>query len=237
MKLKSQQAIFPLAVLVGVMLPLAPVRSQTVAPDLAKAAQDACINVAQSRGFTLDRVIAVQADGVDAAKAVLSLTRNGQAFRLTCGYSRTKGAIFGSDAPSTSTQVPAPTIPQPSVAVPAVPVPAVPAPAVPVGEAPDLSRLWWLLLPLIGLPLLLWWTRRRGEQVVGRTYEAYEGIVRKVGGVNIHSGPGATHGVTGSLQDGQRVVLSGRHDNNWTQLQEGGWIPSETIETSRYATR
>jgi hypothetical protein len=230
--LKFKQSILPLAVLMGVMLPLASVRAQTVAPDLAKAAQDACINVAQSRGFTLDRVVAVQADGVDAAKAVLSLTRNGQSFRLTCGYSRTRGAIFGNDAFGTSTQAPAPAIPQPSVAVPAVPTPAVP-----VGEAPNLSRLWWLLLPLIGLPLLLWWTRGRGEQVVGRTYETYEGIVRKAGGVDIQSGPGATYKVTGSLRDGQRVVLSGRHDNNWTQLQDGGWIPSENVETSRYATR
>jgi hypothetical protein len=223
--LKSRQSILSAMVLLGVMLPLAPARAQTVAPDLARAAQDACINVAKSRGFTLDRVVEVTADGVDAAKAVLTLTRDGQTFRLTCGYSKTKGAMFGSEPPATNIQVPTPA--QPSITIPSVPV----------ASAPDLSRLWWLLLPLIGLPLLLWFAKGKRDEVVTEHYDVYEGIVRKIGGVDVRSGPGASYKVTGSLNDGQRVVLSGRHENSWSQLQDGGWIPSEHVETFRYAER
>ncbi|EKQ69377.1 hypothetical protein OsccyDRAFT_2004 [Leptolyngbyaceae cyanobacterium JSC-12] len=32
-------------------------------------------------------------------------------------------------------------------------------------------------------------------------------------------------------------ILLVRHDNNWSQLRDGGWVPSQDIEVLHYATR
>jgi phosphate transport system substrate-binding protein len=59
-----------------------------------------------------------------------------------------------SPAPAATTS-PSPAVPQAETA---------PAPAA-IGTQPDRSPLWWLLLPLVGLPLLLWWAKGRGAAV------------------------------------------------------------------------
>lgn len=218
LKLASVRSLVAASMLVGVALPFAPAKAQNASPDLARATTEACINVARSRGFTLDRVVTVTADGVDAAKAVLSLTRNGQAFKLTCGYSKARGAVFGDDTTGAAVTT------QPDQTIPAT-----------SGVPFDAARLWWLLLPLIGLPLLLWLTRGKGAHTIADS-SGYEAIVRKTGGVDVRSGPDTSYGVIGSLRDGQHIVLSGRTDNDWVHLRDGGWIPAQYVETHRYAT-
>jgi hypothetical protein len=38
--------------------------------------------------------------------------------------------------------------------------------------------------------------------------------------------------VTGNLRNGQRIVLSGRYDNDWVELENGGWVPVRFVETA-----
>jgi hypothetical protein len=90
-----------------------------------------------------------------------------------------------------------------------------------------------LLLPLIGLPLLLALFKGRDKDTVGyatRT-ERLEGLVRNRGrALNVHSGPAAHHSVTETLRDGQRILLSGRQQDGWVELAEGGWVSSEALD-------
>jgi phosphate transport system substrate-binding protein len=65
-------------------------------------------------------------------------------------------ATASPDSPASSTVEASPS---PAEASPSPVIAAAPAPA---GIAFDPSRLWWLLLPLIGLPLLLAWLAGRG---------------------------------------------------------------------------
>jgi len=64
-----------------------------------------------------------------------------------------------------------------------------------------------------------------------------EAVVRNNGrSLNIYKEPGATQNVTGTLYDGQRITLSGRYNNDWAELADGGWVPTQNIEAVSYAT-
>ncbi|MBV9389532.1 MAG: hypothetical protein JOZ78_24180 [Chroococcidiopsidaceae cyanobacterium CP_BM_ER_R8_30] len=196
------------SILLGFGLSVSPVHAQGVSASLANAAKEACVNSAKSKGFQVDQIVSVAPSGTDSANVILNLSRDGHPFKLTCGYSKTSGAAIGNDSTATTS------------------------------ASPDLRPLWWLLIPAIGLPLLLLWTRGRDSET--RTaVERYEAIVRRNGSsVDIHSGPGDSYKVTGTLHDRQRVVLSGRQDNNWVELSEGGWVPTQYLETSpHYVSR
>lgn len=220
------------AILVGATIPFAAANAQTVAVDVATAARQACISSAESKGFQVVDVAAIEpkAGVADGANVVLNLTKAGQPYKLTCGYTKSAGAVFSDNAATTTTAAPTTTAPAATTETVKTTPPA------------SLAPLWWLLLPLIGLPLLLWWTRGRGAAATA-TRGAYatgrtEAIVRNHGNpVNIYSGPGTDYRVTGSLQDGQTVWLSGQYNNNWAELEEGGWIPAQNVETAvaRYA--
>lgn len=81
-----------------------------VNPTLSTAAQDACKASAVAKGFQVAEVVSVEpkagtADGVDV---VLSLTRDGQPFKLTCGYTAASGAAIGDTQAPAATTAPAP---------------------------------------------------------------------------------------------------------------------------------
>lgn len=209
----SASSAFVASVLLGT-LSISSAYAQGVAADLDAAARAACTQSAVSKGFQVKEIVSVEpkAGTTDGANVVLNLDRAGQEYKLTCGYSKTAGAAIGDESPAAST-----------IATPPV----------------DLGKLWWLLLPLIGLPLLLLWTKSR-DTAVGHTYnERSEAVVRNNGrSLNIYREPNANQTVTGTLYDGQRVTLSGRHNNDWTELADGGWVPTQSLETvRRYVTQ
>jgi hypothetical protein len=221
LKVASVQSATIVSVFIGSVL-LPSFAQAQVRPDIAETAQESCIQSAESQGFTLDEVVSVEPSaqsGVNGATVVLNLLRDGESFRLTCDYNPTSGAAIGDAATQTT-----------------------------AGTADTASRAfpwWWLLLPIIGLPLLLAWTRGRTTAPVAtnaprRAYaENTEAIVRSNGrAVNIYDGPGTDNRVTGTLYDGQNVTLSGRYENEWLELGLGGWVQRQYLEARpRYASR
>jgi hypothetical protein len=172
---------------------------------MLKTAEKACIENAAADGYNPDlaQVVSSRAIDNDKVEVVLNLTKDGQSFdRLTCPFSASTGiGNFVSDAADTV-------------------------------AAPGLGRLWWLLLPLLGLPLLLAALRGRDRGAV----EAVTPIGDRVyteGWVNTNSGPldvreypNSNARVLRSLPNDEYVRLSGRHDSDWVELTEGGWVPS-----------
>lgn len=215
---------FPISATAAVMvlsvaLPITSAYAQNVPQNVIDTAQQSCIENAQSNGFELGEVVSAgPSDRTDKdAKIVLNLTRDGQLFRQTCYYSEASGVELGDDTAN-------------AVA----------------GVAPDLSRLWWLLLPLLGLPLLLAWARRRDAAAPpivvtdrGRYAGRSEAVVRNNGrSIEVHSGPDNSYRVTKTLYDGQRVGLTGNYQNDWAELAEGGWISTHHLESNpRFVNR
>jgi hypothetical protein len=223
LKFASIQSATAVSLLIGSSIALLPAHAQQVRADIAEAAQESCIQSAESQGFTLNEVVSVEPSaqsGADGATVVLDLIRDGESFKLTCDYNPASGAAIGDDATRATT----------------------------TGATDVESRAfpwWWLLLPIIGLPLLWAWTRGRDTAPVAResSRRAYaentEAIVRSSGrSVNIYDAPGTNNRVTGTLHDGQSVTLSGRYDNEWLELGLGGWVQRQYLETRpRYASR
>lgn len=63
-----------------------------------------------------------------------------------------------------------------------------------------------------------------------------EGVIRTNGELlDVYSGPGTSYRVVSNLRNGQRVVLTGRQDNSWVELENIGWVPAQYIEAdTRY---
>ncbi|GAB4154441.1 MAG: hypothetical protein Fur0046_34370 [Cyanobacteria bacterium J069] len=171
---------------------------------MVQTATQSCVSNAESNGFALKEVVEAGASdrpGKDA-KVVLTVTKDGAEARQTCYYSVADGGVSFEDVAGTARNFP----------------------------------WWWLLLPIVGFPLLL--AAFRGRDNVARTvaedplYAAREvrpeGIVRSANqSVNVHSGPDSSYRITSTLYDGQRVTLSGRRENNWVELADGGWVQSQ----------
>lgn len=200
----------------ALMLLVSPSYAQAVSPDLDARAREACIQKAEADGFALQDVASVTAADADTVNVVLNLNRDGQLYKLTCGYSASRGSATVADSTSTAARIYQPWV-----------------------------NPWLLtLLPLlVGLPLLLAWVKGRSSEEYlryagvkdtrARYIEHSEAIVRTDGSMlDIHSGPAGTYRVTGNLRNGQRVQLSGRYENNWVELADGGWIPAEYLETN-----
>jgi len=191
-----------------------PVLAQSVSPTLARAAEAACIESAESKGFSLNEIVSVEPKPAttDGAIVVLNLNRDGQPFKLTCGYTESEGAMFdGNEGIDIGANLPT-----------------------------YRANLWWLLLPLIGLPLLLWWAAGRRQPAHAYVSDQHTETVVKSQGqtVQTHSGPGYNFSVTGTLYDGQHVQITGRQQQDWTELVNGNWVPTAQLALgSRYAAR
>jgi uncharacterized protein YgiM (DUF1202 family) len=153
---------------------------------------------------------------VDAntVEVVLNLTKDGTNFaRLTCPYSATEGVVsFGDEVADIVT-----------------------APR-------SWNWIWWLLLPLIGIPLLLWLLRGRdqreyvaadrvrreptrdyvpADRVQGRTYtDAY--VNTSGDKLNVREYPDQTSRVLRRLNYGEHIELTGQQDQGWLEVLGGG---------------
>jgi hypothetical protein len=215
-----------LSFLVACAIPATQALAQTA--DVATAAKTACEKSAVDKGFTVSEVVSVEPKGTDGANVVLSLLREGNPYKLTCGYTVAGGASITEDT-TTKTDTMTKTVTTTPVAA----------------ETNTGFPWWWLLLPILGLPLLFAWSKGRGEQTTvpttrsyeaPRTYETgfvakpYDVIVRNSGQtVNVYSGPATTNKVIDTLNDTQRVRASGRKDGAWTELASGGWVQTSYL--------
>jgi hypothetical protein len=192
-----------------------PALAQSTA-QMLQTAEEACIENAAADGYNPDlaQVVSSRAIDSDKVEVVLNLTKDGQNFdRLTCPFSASSGiGTFVSGAADTV-------------------------------AAPGLGRLWWLLLPLLGLPLLLAALRGRDRAVV-ETATPIGNQVYTEGWVNTNGGPldvreyaNSDARVVRSLTNGEHVRLTGRHDNDWVELTEGGWVPSYYLRYSNTVNR
>jgi hypothetical protein len=246
-------AIAGLALAVALTLPS---HAQTVPQALSDAATAACKDSAVAKGFQVVNVVAVEPKSgtADAANVVLNLSKNGQAFKLTCGYTKAAGAAIGDTsspaAVATATPSPVETATPSPTATPSV----TPTPAPATAEKPAGISPWWWLLPILGIPLLALLFRSPRREAVApppeRTYtpppapepvrptpdpRSYvtpaQAVVRGGGrSVSVYAGPATTHRVAGSLEDGQRIMLTGRTENGWAELTDGNWVPASSLE-------
>ncbi len=192
-----------------------PTLAQSTA-EMLQTAEAACIENAAADGYAPDlaQVVSSRAIDNDRVEVVLNLTKDGQNFdRLTCPFSASRGiGSFVSGAADTV-------------------------------AAPGLGRLWWLLVPLVGLPLLLVALRGRDRAAVDAatpiTNQVYtEGWVNTNGGpLDVREYAGSDARVVRSLTNGEHVHLTGRHDNDWVELTEGGWVPSYYLRYSNAVSR
>jgi uncharacterized protein YgiM (DUF1202 family) len=203
---------------IATILALAPVvlaSTQAKADPLAASLEDAkqaCVAQAQSKGFTLKEVASAASTSAKDVQVVLMLDKAGQLYKLTCNYdTSTKGAVFGNETSGAASETATNNL--------------------------GMGSLWWLLLPIIGLPLLLRWAKGHSDDVIvgdtGRHYaERADAVIKTTTGttLDVHSGPGASYRVTGSLNNGQRVTLTGRYDNNWAELTTGGWVDTRYLD-------
>jgi len=183
---------------------------------MLKTAEAACIENAAADGYNPDKAQVVSSRAIDNDKVevVLNLTKDGQSFdRLTCPFSATTG--IGSFVSGAADTV----------------------------AAPGLGRLWWLLLPLLGLPLLLAALRGRDRAVTGAVTPV-DNIVHTEGYVNtngspldVREHPNSEARILRSLPNGEHVRLTGRHDHDWVELTGGGWVPSYYLRYSDNLSR
>ena len=179
--------------LLASVFPISSAYAQVIPSDLSAAATEVCTRSAESKGFQAKDIVSVEPKaGTDGANVVLTLDRTGQAYKLTCRYSKLAGDLMGDDTAANET-------------------------------TPNLFSLWWLLLPLLGLPLLLAWVKNRDRNLYQASQERSEAFVKHEGKpLSIYSGPDESYAVTSVLHNGQRIVLSGRRSDDWAELAYGG---------------
>jgi hypothetical protein len=184
-----------------------PALAQSTA-ELLQTAEAACIENAAQDGYDPNRAEVISSRAIDSDKVevVLNLTKDGQNFdRLTCPYSVSSG--IGDFVSGAADAVAAPN--------------------------PGLGRLWWLLLPIIGLPLLFWALRGRDRSYTTSTVTSAsdrvytEGYVNTDGGLlEVREQPDSNARVIRSINNGEHVRLTGRRSNDWVELTTGGWVPN-----------
>ncbi|MDX2229579.1 MAG: hypothetical protein NW220_08070 [Leptolyngbyaceae cyanobacterium bins.349] len=190
------------------------VQAQALVGDLADRARESCVNRAAERGFQLKEVVSVVGTTDGGAKVVLLLTRQGSEARLTCDLSKDGSVVLGDEPGTTATTV---------------------APTTEATATPNYGPLAWLLLPLLGLPLLYWWTKGRDRMVVASAENAVsnyagEAVVQTNDAtLPIYSGPGTNYRITSTLRNGQHVNVTGRYQDGWAELTQGGWVLASSI--------
>jgi hypothetical protein len=245
---RSAQFLASAVMVTGVSFAV-PSHAQSVPQDVADAAQTACKDSAVAKGFEVASIASVESKPgtTNGVNVILNLTKNGEPFKLTCGY--TPAATAATSAPASPAAIASPS--------------PVTTNTDPVTTAPVTTEKggfpWWILIPLLGIPLLFWLFRgSRKEEVVTRPTEVKtytppaparelepatrtttdfknyvtpsQAYIRGNGrSVDVYSGPATTYRVTGSLRDGDSVILSGRRENHWVELTDGGWVTDSSV--------
>jgi len=194
--------------------------------DMLQKAESSCIEKAAAEGYDPARAEVISSETVDAdtVKVVLNLTKDGTNFaRLTCPFSATRGVVSFGEDVANA------------------------------APQANLTRFWWLLLPLIALPLLLWFLSRRNRQEYvpadrvrtterSREYvtadriqsQAYtEAHVNTLGEMlEVREYPNTSSRVLRRLNHGEHITLTGQQDQEWVELVSGGWVPSRSLRFS-----
>ncbi|PSN18789.1 hypothetical protein C7271_10730, partial [filamentous cyanobacterium CCP5] len=55
-------------------------------------------------------------------------------------------------------------------------------------------------------------------------------VVSGIEGLNARWGPGTGYGIYRTLAPGERVIITGRSDGNWAQLDNGTWVAASFLE-------
>lgn len=198
-------------------------RAAAADPAIVQEARNLCIEDARGKGFELKEVITAgdsDKPGKDA-KIVLKLLKSGQDFQQTCYYDKNAKSVSFVD----------------EIAATIAPPPIASAPVKTYTPA-----LWWILLPIVGLPALLWWAENRqsgparavstGARNGSIVYS--EVLVRGEDGnpVQVYEEPSYDSRVLGTVDDGQSVRVTGRENDDWFELVGGGWLPKQYMRAS-----
>jgi len=192
--------------------------------DMLKTAEKACIEKASNEGYNPARAEVISSESVDAdtVKVVLNLTKDGTNFaRLTCPYSVSQGVgSFGEAAANAAT------------------------------AHGNWNRLWWLLLPIIGIPLLLSSLRDRNRREYVAADRVSGGATRDYGSADrvqnlrsytdayvntqgevleVREYPDQASRVLRRFSDGDRLELTGQQDQEWVEVLGGGWVHSRFL--------
>jgi hypothetical protein len=221
---------------------------------LMEKAKQSCVDAAKAKGFDLKEVLSSESTANGGVKIILNLTRKGGSAKLTCnqtkegkvtlggaGTSSTAGSNADQSTGSTSGDTTGTSTGTGEMGTTST-LDSAAASANVKTYSGWLNPWLGLLLPLLGLlPLLLFakgwhesgyptrWGKKASTVTLGRNSEA---VVRHShhDGTDVHSGPGSNYQVTRHLQNGNRVILTGRQDNHWVELTDGGWLPIETLD-------
>ncbi len=197
-------------------LPVLPTYAQANDPAVVNTAQDLCTSQANAKGFELKEIIYAGAADVPNkdAKIVLNLLKAEQLFKLTCYYDKASGqASLGEEEVAES--------------VTATTVTETAPPNIPWG---------WVLLPLLGLPLLLAWARNRDAKlgvVDNRDLQVYDALIRGNDGapISVYDRPSYNSRIVGSVYNGDAVNITNHDTGDWIELASGGWIPKQYVAT------
>jgi len=203
--------------LLGITLSLVPAAYAQYTTDKETDVKNACKKAALDQGWTIQGLGAVSPDAKDKDKVPMVYSLGEQKnLNTTCQYDeKTKKATFVSEKAKQETTK------ELNKAT----------------AAEDLFNPWgWLLVPIVlAVPFFL---KRKepayntGAPSVAERSGHYDGIIENRGNrVNVHNRPNANSDIVGALEDGQRIALSGRQDNNWSELSDGGWIPTRSLKS------
>lgn len=212
--------------------------------EMIATAEKACIDAAVAKGYNEQLSQVVEAESIDAntVEVVLNVTKDGQGFaRLTCPYSVKEGVAAFDDAAAIFENA-ADAVTETTDTVTEAAGETVTSATEAITEAADgvttNTRFpwWWLLLPIIGFPLLLWLVK--GREATALTGRYTDGYVNTYGQpLNIYDSPNQTAHVIGTLSDSTHVLLTGRRDGDWVELREGGWVDLNSLRFTEETTR
>jgi hypothetical protein len=100
----------------------------------------------------------------------------------------------------------------------------------------NLRPLRWLFLPIIGFPLLVWLMKNRDTESDLVINHQTAIVCSRNQLVTVHQDAGTHHPILGSLQNGQSILLSGRQREKWSELAQGGWVPSQYVQKAMVET-
>jgi hypothetical protein len=212
--------------------------------EMVATAKKSCLDAAVAKGYSeqLSQLVSAESVDADTVRVVLNLTKDGSGFaRLTCPYSVSKGLV-GFDVALAEAETAAglageaaadavTTAEEAAADVTAAADQAISVATDAVVRSP--YPWWWLLLPIIGLPLLMTWARSRDMANPVKSQDSIryrDAFVNTYGNpLSVHARPDSMSNVTRTLNDGTQVYLTGHRDDIWVELTDGGWVDSRSL--------